>query len=97
MEQLAADRVEVQRAREELLREQKRVTTDLQEERRSVAMERAQLSSAHREIITREKHKTDSTIQVSGDDRDDAILQNKMAAVHFTTILCEPKSVCTFS
>lgn len=65
MEQVTADRVEVQRAREELLREQKRVTTELQEERRSVAMERAQLSSAHREIITREKHKSDNTIQVT--------------------------------
>lgn len=58
------ERADVQRAREELLREQKRVTTELQEERRNVSMERARLSSAHREIITREKHKTDTTIQV---------------------------------
>jgi len=64
MEQIATDRADIQRAREELIREQKRITTELQEERRAVAMERAQLSSAHREIITREKHKNDTTIQV---------------------------------
>ena len=64
METLGAERVDVQRARQELLQEQMRVTTSLQEERRALAMERAQITSTQREIVSREKHKTDSNMQV---------------------------------
>lgn len=67
LEQLGAEKADVQKARDELLREQRRVMTELQEERRALAIERAQLSSTHREIVTREKHKADSSIQVKSD------------------------------
>lgn len=36
----------------------------IQEERRSLATERAQLSSAHRDLISREKLKTETSVQV---------------------------------
>ena len=38
--------------------------SQIQEERRSLATERAQLSSAHRDLISREKLKTESSVQV---------------------------------
>ena len=36
----------------------------IQEERRTLATERAQLSSAHRDLISREKLKTETSVQV---------------------------------
>lgn len=38
--------------------------SQIQEERRSLATERAQLSSAHRDLISREKLKTETSVQV---------------------------------
>ena len=38
--------------------------SQIQEERRTLATERAQLSSAHRDLISREKLKTETSVQV---------------------------------
>ncbi|XP_048575704.1 fas-binding factor 1 homolog isoform X2 [Nematostella vectensis] len=67
MEQLAEERADVQRLREEFMREQQRVTLHLQEEKRALSTERAQLASTHRELMTRERHKTDTSIQAEAD------------------------------
>jgi len=67
MEQLSSQRAEVQRARDDLVREQRTTMTQIQEERRSLATERAQLSSAHRDLISREKLKTETSVQAEAD------------------------------
>lgn len=54
----------MQRARDDLVREQRTTMSQIQEERRSLATERAQLSSAHRDLISREKLKTETSVQV---------------------------------
>ena len=46
------------------MREQRTTMSQIQEERRSLATERAQLSSAHRDLISREKMKTETSVQV---------------------------------
>ena len=45
-------------------REQRNTMSQIQEERRTLATERAQLSSAHRDLISREKLKTETSVQV---------------------------------
>ena len=64
MEQLAAERSEVQRAKEELLAEQKRVVMQQHDERRALALERAQLASTHKELLTRDHQKAAKSVQV---------------------------------
>ena len=64
MEQLASERAEVQRAKEELLADQKRVVIQQQEERRALALERAQLATTHKELLARDHQKAVSSIQV---------------------------------
>ena len=54
----------MQRARDDLVREQRATMSQIQEERHSLATERAQLSSAHRDLISREKLKTETSVQV---------------------------------
>ncbi|XP_022788434.1 fas-binding factor 1 homolog isoform X3 [Stylophora pistillata] len=67
MEQLSLQRAEIQRARDDLVREQRTAMSQIQEERRSLATERAQLSSAHRDLISREKLKTETSVQAEAD------------------------------
>ncbi|XP_068673186.1 fas-binding factor 1 homolog isoform X2 [Montipora foliosa] len=67
MEQLSAQRAEVQRARDDLVREQRTTMSQIQEERRALATERAQLTSAQRDLISREKLKTETSVQAEAD------------------------------
>lgn len=64
MEQLAAERAEIRLAKEELLAEQKRVVIQQQEERRALALERAQLATTHKEFLARDHQKAVNSIQV---------------------------------
>lgn len=54
----------MERARDDLVREQRTTMSQIQEERRTLATERAQLSSAHKDLISREKLKTETSVQV---------------------------------
>lgn len=67
MEQLSSQRAEVQRARDDLVREQRTTMSQIQEERRALATERAQLTSAQRDLISREKLKTETSVQAEAD------------------------------
>ncbi|XP_068761352.1 fas-binding factor 1 homolog [Montipora capricornis] len=67
MEHLSAQRAEVQRARDDLVREQRTTMSQIQEERRALATERAQLTSAQRDLISREKLKTETSVQAEAD------------------------------
>ncbi|KAJ7376427.1 establishment of epithelial cell polarity [Desmophyllum pertusum] len=67
MEQLSSQRAEVQRARERSgARTENHHDSDTKK-RRSLATERAQLSSAHRDLISREKMKTETSVQAEAD------------------------------
>ena len=63
-EQLEAERALVQRTKEEFLSQQREMMLDVNEQRRTLALERAEVSAAQREIMNKEKRKHDSFTKV---------------------------------
>lgn len=59
-EQLEAERVLLQRTKDEFFSQQKRMMIDVNEERKSLSLERAELAAAQRGIISTEKHKQEN-------------------------------------
>ena len=63
-EQLEAERGLLQRTKEEFLSQQRQMLLDVNEERRSIALERAEVSAAQRGIMNKEKQKHDNFTKV---------------------------------
>ena len=63
-EQLEAERGLLQRTKEEFLSQQRQMLSDVNEERRSIALERAEVSAAQRGIMNKEKQKHDNFTKV---------------------------------
>ena len=63
-EQLEIERGLLQRTKEEFLSQQRQMMMDVNEERRTLALERAEVSAAQRGIMNKEKQKHDSFTKV---------------------------------
>lgn len=63
-EQLEAERGLVQRTKEEFLSQQRQMMADMNEDRRTLALERAEVAAAQRGMINKEKLKHDNFTKV---------------------------------
>ena len=63
-EQLEVERGLLQRTKEEFLSQQRQMMLDVNEERRSLALERAEVTAAQRGIMNKEKQKHDNFTKV---------------------------------
>ena len=63
-EQLEAERGLVQRTKEEFLSQQRQMMLDINEERRTLALERAEVSAAQRGMMNKEKQKHNNFTKV---------------------------------
>lgn len=63
-EQLEAERGLVQRTKEDFLSQQRQIMMDVNEERRTLALERAELSAAQRGMMNRDKQNHDNFTKV---------------------------------
>lgn len=63
-DQLEAERGLLQRSKDEFLAQQRQMLADINEERKTLALERAEVSAAQRGIVKKEKQKHDNIIKV---------------------------------
>ena len=64
LDQLSKELADVQRAKDQLLQEQKRLTSQFFEERRAISTERAELTSTQREMLTQDRFRDVNYVEV---------------------------------